>query len=121
MIGGGTAGEALALRTWDRRDGASNIQHSTSNIEQKVKPRMHPARLAPPPQIKAAKNRGILTAKLASQARHDMDAPNGLFALRIVVAKHAKERFLADAQTPARPLEVVSFSLTRALSRWESS
>ena len=52
---------------------------------------MDPARLASQPQIKAAKNRGILTAELASQARHDMDAPNGLFALRIVVANHAKE------------------------------
>ena len=32
---------------------------------------------------------GLLTAKLASQARHNMDAPNGLFASRIVVANHA--------------------------------
>src|SRR6266850_1369584 len=46
----------------------------------------------------------VLTAELASQARHDFGAPAGLFAARIVVADHAELGNRADRKMGDRKI-----------------
>jgi len=60
-------------------------------LENAVEPRMNPARVALQPQIKAAKNRGLLTANHANHAKEDA-AERGFAGL---IAGNTAQRFMA--------------------------